>query len=415
MPLMARDAKGPRNYQDGGLQATVVTNVPVIDKRTGQAGSDVSPTLKTDLAHDMGPVVAIRTANTGANGHGVAEDVAHTLDQTNGQAVVAFAENQRGELRTSDISPQLTTGGGKPGQGYPAIAFGHQNSASQGASVGSVSPTLDKSKTPAVAIQERAVSEGSSGPGGKGFREELAYTLEARHRPQSVGTPMAVRRLTPTECSRLQGFSDDYLELDKDADAEEARSRAILRRVWVAAHQEANGIKGRLGELVALLSPQVLLAGVSLGWIPWSVARWGAAIGGPLSRQDAWPEAAVRLLREYAETGPSPYRRESIEQCARELGGPLSFLSHEGTLYATDLFAAVVQQSPSAERVLRQARAEVQEVWRSTGRGWQAGKRVADGPRYKALGNSMAVPVMRWIGERIALCDDVISEESNAH
>ena len=25
-----------------------------------------------------------------------------------------------------------------------------------------------------------------------------------------------------------------------------------------------------------------------------------------------------------------------------------------------------------------------------------------DGPRYKALGNSMAVPVMRWIGARIA-------------
>jgi DNA (cytosine-5)-methyltransferase 1 len=31
------------------------------------------------------------------------------------------------------------------------------------------------------------------------------------------------------------------------------------------------------------------------------------------------------------------------------------------------------------------------------------GKPAADGPRYKALGNSMAVPVMRWIGERIAL------------
>jgi DNA (cytosine-5)-methyltransferase 1 len=28
-----------------------------------------------------------------------------------------------------------------------------------------------------------------------------------------------------------------------------------------------------------------------------------------------------------------------------------------------------------------------------------------DGPRYKALGNSMAVPVMRWIGERIAEAD----------
>jgi DNA (cytosine-5)-methyltransferase 1 len=30
------------------------------------------------------------------------------------------------------------------------------------------------------------------------------------------------------------------------------------------------------------------------------------------------------------------------------------------------------------------------------------GKPAADGPRYKALGNSMAVPVLRWIGERIA-------------
>ena len=31
-----------------------------------------------------------------------------------------------------------------------------------------------------------------------------------------------------------------------------------------------------------------------------------------------------------------------------------------------------------------------------------------DGPRYKALGNSMAVPVMRWIGERIQLVDSII-------
>ena len=29
------------------------------------------------------------------------------------------------------------------------------------------------------------------------------------------------------------------------------------------------------------------------------------------------------------------------------------------------------------------------------------GKPTPDGPRYKALGNSMAVPVMRWIGSRI--------------
>lgn len=31
-----------------------------------------------------------------------------------------------------------------------------------------------------------------------------------------------------------------------------------------------------------------------------------------------------------------------------------------------------------------------------------------DAPRYKALGNSMAVPVMRWIGERIQLAEDIL-------
>ena len=30
-----------------------------------------------------------------------------------------------------------------------------------------------------------------------------------------------------------------------------------------------------------------------------------------------------------------------------------------------------------------------------------------DGPRYKALGNSMAVPVMRWIGERIQMVEEI--------
>jgi len=35
------------------------------------------------------------------------------------------------------------------------------------------------------------------------------------------------------------------------------------------------------------------------------------------------------------------------------------------------------------------------------------GKPAADGPRYKALGNSMAVPVMRWIGERIQIVDNL--------
>ena len=41
------------------------------------------------------------------------------------------------------------------------------------------------------------------------------------------------------------------------------------------------------------------------------------------------------------------------------------------------------------------------------------GKDAADGPRYKALGNSMAVPVMRWIGKRIKIVDLLLRQYSN--
>lgn len=39
--------------------------------------------------------------------------------------------------------------------------------------------------------------------------------------------------------------------------------------------------------------------------------------------------------------------------------------------------------------------------------------KTADGPRYKALGNSMAVPVMRWIGQRIRLVEFIVDAKLN--
>lgn len=67
---------------------------------------------------------------------------------------------------------------------------------------------------PCVAIQEAALRENpSSGPQGKGFQNDLSFTLEARNalsKQQAVATAYAVRRLTPRECERLQGFPDDH-------------------------------------------------------------------------------------------------------------------------------------------------------------------------------------------------------------
>ena len=35
-------------------------------------------------------------------------------------------------------------------------------------------------------------------------------------------------------------------------------------------------------------------------------------------------------------------------------------------------------------------------------------KLAADGPRYKAIGNSISVPTLRWIGQRISKVDAIL-------
>lgn len=78
------------------------------------------PMLDTD-GHSH--AIAVRLAQTSSNGWGITEDgTTHTLDGTGGDAVAQpFSQNRRGELRYTDKIPTLTTGGGKPGEGYPAI------------------------------------------------------------------------------------------------------------------------------------------------------------------------------------------------------------------------------------------------------------------------------------------------------
>jgi DNA (cytosine-5)-methyltransferase 1 len=81
-------------------------------------------------------------------------------------------------------------------------------------------PTLTKAHSHAVAFKVRGGCEG----GGKGYlgSEEAVFTLSTNQDQQialadSTVMQMRVRRLTPTECARLQGFQDDYLSQVKGA------------------------------------------------------------------------------------------------------------------------------------------------------------------------------------------------------
>jgi len=72
-------------------------------------------------------------------------------------------------------------------------------------------------------------------------------------------------------------------------------------------------------------------------------------------------------------------------------------------------------QTPASLSAMRVRRLTPTECERLQGfpDGWTQvpyrGTPASDGPRYKALGNSMAVPVMAWIGRRIAEVNTIIS------
>ena len=97
----------------------------------------------------------------------------------------SVTENQRAEVREGRATFSLTNGGGKPGQGYPA----------------------------ARVIARDSVKNGATGT--------LAGIDKGNHnRWFDIMMPAGlVRRLTPTECERLQGFPDGWTCLPSDEDS----------------------------------------------------------------------------------------------------------------------------------------------------------------------------------------------------
>jgi DNA (cytosine-5)-methyltransferase 1 len=87
--------------------------------------------------------------------------------------VAAFQENQRAEVTLNDTVGALNSGGSKPGQGYPAVAF-----------------TASEQCLDATAPND------------------------SRNIQCGVRLGSAVRRLTPTECERLQGYPDGWTAVE---------------------------------------------------------------------------------------------------------------------------------------------------------------------------------------------------------
>ncbi len=146
------------SHANAGAPPAVVYSVSLRGRdggATAELGGEVAGCLRASTGGGDKPHVlaySVRTANTSSNGWGIQEDVTHTLDTTQGIAVAA-----------------------------PAIA-------------------LQTDVTPKASI-------------------ELAFTLKLPSssgggQPAAAMTPdLAVRRLTPVECERLQGFPDGHTDV----------------------------------------------------------------------------------------------------------------------------------------------------------------------------------------------------------
>jgi hypothetical protein len=137
---------------------------------------------------------------------------------------VTFQENGFGTITLNEIANPLTCGGGKPGQGYAAVMI--PNAAPTVTTVGTValrSATTDVEDVSQTLITERAcgscVAFETKAVGVDLYNNTTTGDVHVPLRTAGghgapacleASAPYVVRRLTPRECERLQGFPDDW-------------------------------------------------------------------------------------------------------------------------------------------------------------------------------------------------------------
>lgn len=190
------------------------------DARLRYAQDDVSQTLTARAETGGNQVPLVQVAPIAFNpsagitekggGFALSEDVTPTL-KTDHNPAVAFASNQRDEVRELEVSGALAAQPGIKQQTYICRADGQTNAMT---SV-DMAPTLTshaKKDPPLIYPAEDSIGEDAL------IQRDMSATLSTHN----IQTPitggrekrgLTVRRLTPRECERLQGFPDDYTDI----------------------------------------------------------------------------------------------------------------------------------------------------------------------------------------------------------
>ena len=367
------------------------------------------------------PTLAFKAGQSEASwgGCAVTEEFSPTLQaQNNGStavpAVLAFKAGQSeaagGTFVTEEFSPTLQA----------------QNNGST--AVPAILQTSAMSVRAAEVVDIKQVQWAS---GGGKMENDTAQTLRsgAEHNYQFARISTQVRRLTP-RCDTLQQGGISH------GDAEKAGPRKALRDLREAVGEEAFTEWG-LGVLASFLPQSLLQSAVhGIGVRCPTVEEFGL-VHYALSCAESRSRRLLQHLRGYVREGRPSCGWEPHEQRTIELGSYLSKLSQPGT--SADSILHDLWSASEGPGLLRQALSAVQEVgFSASGEAEPAllahkVRRLApveceflqgfprnytlipyrkgqssDSNRYRALGNSMAVPCMFWIGARIAQVDGAV-------
>jgi DNA (cytosine-5)-methyltransferase 1 len=349
----------------------------------GEAGARVAATLR-GRSHRPGVNAPGRGGEDDANWQSGGEVWLNVGPQTS--ALTGHQTPAVYQCHGSDVGPMgtLRQGRGDVQSGVPFVEsalsaslghYGHSSPRGDG-SDNLVAATLNSGGNsggfrtePGEHLVPAVTSKWAKGTGGPAGDEcQNLAPVEAMH---------GVRRLTPLECERLQGFPDGHTCICGAAD----EYRSILRVVWAGARSK--GVSEREArELCNLAASEILRLHLREEGASQPRGRdsgfWQEA------RTAALSAAAVRGVRPEGATAPSG--RQHVEQHAEQRAVSLCVMPHEGALAGGDVHATSDAAARDGDFRLE---------------GLTALCVCPDSPRYRQMGNAVTVPVIRWIAERL--------------
>ena len=225
-------------------------------------------------------------------------------------------------------------------------------------------------------------------------------------------------------------------EMEEGIGKENARTQNQILRLLQETYGEKEVIEWGVAIMVALQQAKVLQSGVHESCLQGKAENRDELEISSLPSASVVAEWLLRDMRKQQECGCSPQRRKSAEQQPDEFAEVMSELSSESAQASRTLFN--MWENGKGIWLLREALSEIQKIresfygkgqsaharsvvrrltclecerlqgypdnWTNIGE-WEDsnGKKhkMADSPRYKALGNSIALPFWQWMAERM--------------